>query len=279
MVTVTQQERKELWIVSTIMDETSKSFGACQSWSENCDLPENYALISQEQMQEYYKKDNGAGKVYKSAGHCVMQFDDACDEDGHIIGKIVTSVQFSDELYDAYRNSLPNPVPGIIAGKINEAENKTNEIAAQGIAINSMNLATTFTNIDGEENPETDTLMYYNDANREEILKAFMACRAGLDNYTVKLSGKKAVSLPAELIYRMYIELETFLKMQNCYSEVYIKFLNSHKDDDRSQEDVISAYTYGETELPTELQTELETAQEAVMTEMQGLAEKLGING
>lgn len=278
MVTLTQEQLENLWIVSMVEDEESHSNGCTQSWG-SWPPPENYAYIEKDgsEMQEYYKKTDVDGNTLKSAGHVDLTYDDCECEGKEGTCKIVTGCTFNMDKYNAYQNSLPNPIPGIVESKIAEAQNKADEMAAQGIAINSMNLATTFVNLDGVSNPETDALMYYNKENREEILKAFMACRSGLDNYTLRLSGKAAVQLPAELIYRMYIELETFIKMQNCYSEVYIKFLASHKNDDRSQENVINGYTYGETELPAELQTELETAQEGIMTEMQTLAEKLGI--
>lgn len=278
MVTLTEEQVKEIWIVSMNEDEESHSHGCCQSWGQ-FPPPPGYAYIEKdgENMQEYYKKTDDEGNVLKSAGHVDMVVEDCTCEGKEGTAKIVTSVTFNMDKYNAYRNSLPNPIPGIIESKIVEAQNKTNEIVAQGIAINSLNVATTFVNLDGTPNPETDALMYYNKENKEEILKAFMACRSGLENYTLRLTGKAAVQLPAELIYRMYIELETFIKMQNAYSEVYIKFLASHKNDERSQVNVIDGYTYGETELPAELQTELKTAQEGIMTEMQTLAEKLGI--
>ena len=257
--TLTEQEIKDFWIVSLNMDPNSRSFGAMQSWGVK-NPPEGYAFVPRNSsrfgkngdddfiMHEYYKEKNADDKPYLSAGHVTWTVEDCQDEEGNYLGKIITDCTFSDELYNEYRLSLPNPVPGIVQGKISEAENKPAELMSEGVTINSLNLSATFLNLDGTES--TDEVFHYDQFTQDELLKAYVACHSGMKNYTLKLRNKRAVKLPAEAIYRLYIECETAKRMQEAYSEVYIKFLSTHINDDRSQEEVVEAFTYGETEMP-----------------------------
>ncbi len=175
-----------------------------------------------------------------------------------------------------FLDTIPCKNPSTIESKVREADNKVSQALAEGFTPNAVNLATTFLSLDGTE-PDEPITFKYDDASQAELLKAFTACRAGMTSYTLRIPGRKAASLPAEMIYRLYIECELNKIMLENYAESYKAYLYSRINEGKDKEDEISALEYG-MDLPEPYATQLEEAQTASYAELQQLSEVLGIN-
>lgn len=275
---------KNLWIVSMEEDATSFSHGACQSWG-TFPPPENYAYISNSSengqtnfFDEYYKKENANGVPYKSAGHVVMEYDDCTCEGYEGTAKIVASCIFSDEKYNAYRDSLPSEVPGLIAGLVNSADGECATKINEGTVPNSVATALAFSDIDGNPVEEPPVFMYTAE-NQQALQNAVIAVTNGATSAKVQFTAEtRPVKMTREQVLRLYLEMQQFVLQQESYTIAFKAMVNAHKDDDRHQADYLREhYVYG-MELEADYQTMFENEMNDGMEQLMAMAENWGIN-